>query len=350
MRAYKTAGLLLLLAAGLVSCNRAELVGGAEIRGIVVDLRGEPIPGVVVTISDPLTQCLTDGLGQYSLRTEPGRAELHFMKTGYTSGTMLIEDTGTGAVLARPLSLWCLPQTTGLFLFEDYKYRRVAPLKPRPYVESNDHVIYGVGKLTGIIETQSPQPLLLCYKMPSYDAKLCRLATVDAAAPDSPAIKDKVWVFSESAPLAMAPVDEPERLLWEVRLMAPLEPGIYALHWGAFDGYTTTDERIFAFAVAQASGESSIPPGAVTEPVAPAATDNKENAPSSESVVDTAAEAALEKAALEKAALEKAAPEEAALEEAALEEAALEDAAPEEAPPEEAPEEAPKQPAAGAAQ
>jgi hypothetical protein len=292
MQAYKTVGLVLLLAAGLVSCNRAELVGGAEIRGAVVDIRGEPVPGVVVSLSDPLTQCLTDGLGQYSLRTEPGRVELHFMKTGYTSGTMAIEETGLGTVIARPLSLWCLPQTAGLFLFEDYSYRRAAALKPRAYVESKDRVIYGVGKLTGIIETQAAQPLLLCYKMPSYDAKLCRLAATRAATPDSPGLEEDVWVFSESAPLAMAPVDEPERLLWEVRLMGPLEPGIYALHWGALDGYTTTDERIFVFAVAQASGESSIPAGAVTEPVPAGATEKKESAPS-DSVEDTGAEAAL---------------------------------------------------------
>jgi len=287
---------LLLVAAGLVSCDRAELLGGAEIRGMVVDIRGEPVPGVVVSISDPLKQCLTDGLGQYRLGTEPGRVELHFMKTGYTSGTMVIEDTGLGTVLARPLSLWCLPQTTGLFIFEDYKYRRAAPLKPRPYVESEDRVIYGVGKLTGIIETQAAQPLLLCYKMPSYDAKLCRLAAVEAAAPESPALKDKVWAFSESVPLAMAPVDEPERLLWEVRLMGPLDPGIYALDWGALDGYTSTDERIFVFAVAQASGESSIPPGAVAEPVPPAATDDKAGAPS-----DSAEDAAAPGVAVEEA-------------------------------------------------
>ncbi|MCX5772222.1 MAG: carboxypeptidase-like regulatory domain-containing protein [Candidatus Hydrogenedentes bacterium] len=282
MRAF-TVGLLLAIAAGLVSCDRAELLGSAEIRGMVVDIRGEPVPGVVVSISDPLTQCLTDGLGQYRLGTEPGRVELHFMKTGYTSGTMVIEDTGLGTVLARPLSLWCLPQTTGLFIFEDYKYRRTAPLKPRPYVESEDRVIYGVGKLTGIVETPAAEPLLLCYKMPSYDGKLCRLAMVEAASPETPTVKDTVWVFSESVPLAMAPVDEPDRLLWEVRLMGPLEPGIYAFHWGALDGYTSTDERIFVFAVAQASGESSIPPGAGAEPAPPAPTDDKAGAISNSS-------------------------------------------------------------------
>jgi len=233
-------------------------------------------------------------LGQYRLGTEPGRVELHFMKTGYTSGTMVIEDTGLGTVLARPLSLWCLPQTTGLFLFEDYKYRRAAPLKPRPYVESKGRVIHGVGKLTGIIETQAAQPLLLCYKMPSYDAKLCRLATVEAAAPESPALKDKVWVFTESVPLAMAPVDEPERLLWEVRLMGPLEPGIYALHWGALDGYTSTDERIFVFAVARASGESSIPPPAATDDKASAPSDSAENATAPGEAVEEAPEEAPE--------------------------------------------------------
>ena len=302
MEACKIAGLVLLLAAGMVACNRAQLVGDAEIRGSVVDIRGEPIPGVVVSLSDPLTQCLTDGLGEYSLRTEPGRVVLHFMKTGYTSGTMEIEDTGSGTVLARPLSLWCLPQTSGLFLFEDFNYRRAAALKPRPYLDSKNQVIYGVGKLTGTIETQATQPLLLCYKMPSYDAKLCSLAAIEAATPESPTLKEKVWVFGESVPLAMAPVDEPQRLLWEVRLMEPLKPGVYAIHWGALDGFTTTDERIFVFAVAQPSGESSVPAEAAAPGAASGAEkDGKEEAPA-ESTESTAAEAATPEEAPQEAA------------------------------------------------
>jgi hypothetical protein len=277
----KTLVLTLLLAAGLAGCNRAELVGGAEVQGSVVDIRGEPIPGVVVSISEPLTQCLTNGLGEYSIRTEPGQVVLRFMKTGYTSGTMVIEDADAGTVMARPLSLWRLPQTTGLFLFEDFNYRRVAAMKPRPYLESKDRAIYGLGKLTDVIETKTAQPLLLCYKMPSYDAKLCRLTSTKAATPESPAIKNDVWVPGESVPLAMAPVDEPQRLLWEVRLVEPLEPGLYALHWGALEGFTTTDERVFVFAVAQASGESSIPEEmAGAEPVPPAdPKEKKDDAP-----------------------------------------------------------------------
>jgi len=249
----------------LPGCNRAELFGGTEVRGTVTDIQGEPIPGVVASVSEPFKQCLTTGLGQYQLTVEPGRIELHFMKTGYTSGTLVIPEAEPGRVVARPVSLWRLPQTTGVFLFEDYQYRRTAPLKPKAYVGDDGHVVYGVGRLTGVVETQALRPLLLCHKMPWYDAKLCRLRTTTAAAPETPALKEDVWVSEQALPLAMAPLDEPDRLLWEVRLMEQLEPGIYAIHWGALEGYTSTDSRIFAFAVAQKSGESSLPPGAGEE-------------------------------------------------------------------------------------
>lgn len=268
MRKWSILFLPAVAALSLAGCNRAELLGETEVRGKVTDIQGEAVPGVVVSVLEPFKQCLTTGLGQYDLVVDSGRIELHFMKTGYTSGTLVIADAEPGTVAARPVSLWRLPQMTGVFLFEDYTYRRGAPLKPKAYVGEDGRVVYGVGKLTGVVETRAAKPLLLCHKMPWYDAKLCLLGTIKAAAPESPSVKEEVWVSEKTLPLAMAPLDEPDRLLWEVRLMEQLAPGIYAIHWGALEGYTSTDPRIFAFAVAQASGESSLPPGAGEEPLA----------------------------------------------------------------------------------
>jgi hypothetical protein len=47
----------------------------------------------------------------------------------------------------------------------------------------------------------------------------------------------------------VAPADEPKHLLGEVRFLDALEPGVYALHWGALNGYSATDSRLFLFAV-----------------------------------------------------------------------------------------------------
>ena len=44
-------------------------------------------------------------------------------------------------------------------------------------------------------------------------------------------------------------LDEPEKLLVELKATAPLEPGVYAIHWGALEGYDSIDPRIFMFAL-----------------------------------------------------------------------------------------------------
>jgi hypothetical protein len=274
-------GLLGVLLFAATSCGKAQ-IPGTGIHGLVVNVQGEPLPGVVVTLVDSEKQVLTNALGEYKLPVRTGDLTLQFMKSGYTSGSLTISGANMPSIMAKTVSLWCLPQSSGLFLFENFHYRRTTSFKPRAFVRPDGKVLYGISKLSGIEESQVPQPLLMCYKMPPYDAKLCKLSPIEAASPDSPAAMTKVWVDSQTLPLAMVPVDEPERVLWEVRLLQPLDPGIYAIHWGALDGYTSTDERVFVFAVASESGESSIP---VEEPKE----EPKKPAPKQKAVPDAAA-------------------------------------------------------------
>ena len=52
----------------------------------------------------------------------------------------------------------------------------------------------------------------------------------------------------------MDPVDEPERYLQQIRLAEPLEPGLYAVHWGALAGHKTSETRAFVFQIESAPG------------------------------------------------------------------------------------------------
>ena len=45
------------------------------------------------------------------------------------------------------------------------------------------------------------------------------------------------------------PLDEPDRLLVELAPAAMLEPGTYAVHWGAFEGLASLEPRVFLFRV-----------------------------------------------------------------------------------------------------
>ena len=42
--------------------------------------------------------------------------------------------------------------------------------------------------------------------------------------------------------------------LLKLNLLDPLDPGRYALHWGALEGYTTIDDRMYMFEIIAYSG------------------------------------------------------------------------------------------------
>jgi hypothetical protein len=231
----------------LVSCDRCA------VRGAVVDMNGEPLPGVAVTAATGEAEALTNALGQYTLYGKPGAMDLYFMKDGYTSGRLAIEIAEPRTANAVPVSLWRLPQTAGVFLFETNRYRGAAPLQPKQFLSSGNTFIYGTQRIPNLEETTSTAPLLLCHRMPLYDVRFCRLHSIPASAPEIPGSALTVWASEAAFPVEIVPLDEPERYLAQIRLSEPLTPGVYAVHWGALDGYGTTDRRMFLFRVVDAA-------------------------------------------------------------------------------------------------
>ena len=51
-------------------------------------------------------------------------------------------------------------------------------------------------------------------------------------------------------------MDEPERQLWQIRPARNLGPGVYAIHWGAFEGDTSTDSSAYLIELSEATGDS----------------------------------------------------------------------------------------------
>ena len=239
-------------------------LGGCEptvlIRGSVLDVRGQALPGVAVTVRDTGEQATTSGVGSYSLRCLPGIHDLDFMKTGYTPGRLYIEADALRSVEATEVRLWPLPPGTGVYLYEDYRYFEATRAKPDAYIAMDGSPVHGTKK-TAELATASAEPLLICHKLPPFDTHLYRLHPTEAAVPPqpsdpssaaaAPSFTETVWAPADAFTVIPVPIDEPEQLLIELRLTAPLPPGTYAVHWGALDGHTTTDPRIFLFRVAE---------------------------------------------------------------------------------------------------
>ena len=153
-------------------------------------------------------------------------------------------------VTVQSVKLWPLPQGKGVYLFENYRYRSLKRTEPKHYIQKDGPARFGV-KIPPEEGTLENRPLLIAYKLPPYDLKLHRLEPIKASMPqeDPPTFALDIWVGVEEAPVIAIPIDEPERLLLELRPVRALVPGVYAAHWGALDGYTSTELRVFLFRI-----------------------------------------------------------------------------------------------------
>ncbi|MBN2308406.1 MAG: carboxypeptidase regulatory-like domain-containing protein [Candidatus Hydrogenedentes bacterium] len=237
---------LLVLGAGLVLAG----CGATRIEGRVVDVKGDALPGVAVSVEGSSYQALTNGLGEYRIKFRPGRVVLHFAKTGYTPGILEAQLEAYRPVLATPVELWPLPGNAGVHIFENYRYRATKPVQPDAFVLANGEVVFGTQKWPEL-ETADQEPVIICHNMPRYGVKLTRLDLAEVILEEAVAGSDTVtvWKPSRAVPVSVVPIDEPDALLLHVRFTGPLEPGTYALHWGALEGQARPEGRIFLFSV-----------------------------------------------------------------------------------------------------
>ncbi len=273
-RTSGAAALAVMALAALLSGCRPE----ALLRGTVRDMSGETLPGVAVAVDGADVSVITNALGRWSLHCPRGQARLAFVKTGYTPAAADVADA-RGTVEIPEIKLWALPPTEGVFLLEQMRFRELDhPRLNRYHVEKGDPVIgtpvmpkavamAPFGGTDAVTDAAPGAPRLIAHKLPPYDAHLTRVRQVRAssqppppppapAAPGAvappapaPAFTEKVWVPDKDIPLVERPLDEPDRLLVELAPAAMLEPGTYAVHWGAFEGLASLEPRVFLFCV-----------------------------------------------------------------------------------------------------
>lgn len=219
------------------------------IEGRVVDVKGEALPGVVVTVDGTDFEALTTALGEYKLSYAPADIVLIFTKTGYTPGRL---DMGNveAHVKAVAVQLWPLPPSRGVYLFENFRYTPATPLEPKRFARKDSAPVYGVRRMPET-ETFNNQPLVICYKMQRSGITCSRMEIHPILPPgqDAKQPATQLLTSSHAIPIEQVPIDEPRRSLVYLKFANPLTPGIYAVEWGALHGYTTTDKRIFTFRV-----------------------------------------------------------------------------------------------------
>jgi len=273
----------------------------STVSGVVQDMEGQGVPGVVVSVQGANAQDLTNAQGHYRVRTHPGAAVLEFFKSGYTPGRLEVEVPQGGGIESVPVRLWSLPTAKGVYFYEDHRYRSLRPLERETFLTEDMGVVYGTTKHLesgrGVVVTEDTLPTILCYNMPHRDVKLVRLEQEPLTLEETSRSELDVWIPADSIPVSLMRIDEPAGVLQEVRLHAPLAPGAYAVHWGALDSSSYLDPRLFTF---QAEGElpedwvetgeveveegpePEEPPAGEEEPPTPPAEDPEESAPQEE--------------------------------------------------------------------
>lgn len=226
-----------------------------RVTGVVCNVQGEALPGVAVMVEGTAFQDTTDALGQYAVPYEPGLVVLAFNKSGYTPGRLELEAQVGGALQASPVRLWRLPTQHGVYLYEDHRYLPTKPTQRERFDLAEGGVVYGSTAYDpehpGALVTQDVQPRILCYSMPERGVQLHRLELKEiSVGNDGDTVQVKAFVPEYAVPVSQILVDEPEGVLRQVKLVSPLTPGTYAVHWGALDA-SPTDPRLFFFTIAE---------------------------------------------------------------------------------------------------
>lgn len=227
----------------LAGCNRSG------VYGVVTNHEGETLPGVIVRLStDHEVSTQTNVLGEYHLNTEPGEHTLEYAKSGYTlvKGSYAVKEA-----TKQPLpvvEMWNLPSENSVFLCDKTLYSATTWLKPSMYYMADSSKAYGTTR-DPQLQTDDSTPLIVCYRMPRYDARLTRLLQAKAQLPQDDKQTFDVWVPAGSSSVDLIPLIPSDPSLLHVKLYEELAPGRYALHWGALTGYTTIDERMYMFEV-----------------------------------------------------------------------------------------------------
>lgn len=239
---FATYCLLFLLAVLCHGCDRAI------ISGAVVNIQGEALPGVAVSVQGTEHQSLTDAAGNYQISYEPGETTLRYDKTGYTPGLLELSVVTPRLVQATTVTLWSLPVSAGVYLYAEGRYAPTLWVEPQRFFIEEGDVIFGTRR-EAEIATPSARPIIICFNTPRYDARLSRLQRVEAKVNAADAQSTSVWTEAGSVRGDLTRIDEAEGMLLQLEIARPLESGTYAVHWGALDGDPALENRIFIFRV-----------------------------------------------------------------------------------------------------
>lgn len=226
----------------LAACSQSGL------QGVVRNVEGEALPGVSIQVSGSDIAAVSNGRGEYALALTPGPHTISYAKSGYTMSRLSLSDGETDLETIPDVNLWNLPPQNSVYLYHNTLYTPTTWVIPKRYYMSDGTIDFGTQREAEAV-TDRAAPTILFYRTPRYDARLTRLQEKEAQLPQDDKQVFNIWAAGGTVGVTLNPVDPADPTLMKLELLEPLEPGMYAIHWGALEGNTVIDERIYLFEV-----------------------------------------------------------------------------------------------------
>ncbi|MCH7908577.1 MAG: carboxypeptidase-like regulatory domain-containing protein, partial [Candidatus Hydrogenedentes bacterium] len=218
--------ILLCAAMTLTGCGRVAL------QGQVTTIQGEALPGVAVYESKVDDGRLTNSRGGYRLLRSPGPVLLRFSKTGYSPAELRLNVKPGKTVPVPTVRMWQLPERAGVYILDESGYTETTWVNPKNFFMAEGGMAYATRREPAATAIGTA-PQIICYKTPRYNALLSRLRRAQAKLGAGDTQTFEVWTAGGTIPVDLVPVDEPEGMLLRLRTEQALDPGTYAVHWGA---------------------------------------------------------------------------------------------------------------------
>lgn len=231
---------------------------------------GEPLPGVSVKVEAAQVHAVTNGTGWFGnrgnrLAVPPGAWEIDYIKSGFTVAQQSVETGGARSMDVPTVTLWPLPAAKGVYVFDGGTYDPLTRATPERYTGLDNAPVHGI-KQEAELALEALPAYFISHKMANYDWQLARLEQVRVLRPGvavesgpdeeiDEGLTEPVWAATVRLPIETLPVDLPEQQLWRIRPAASMPPGMYALHWGALEGDTTTEESIYLVRIKDSAPE-----------------------------------------------------------------------------------------------
>jgi hypothetical protein len=234
-------------AALAVAALAASGCGQYIVEGVVTDTAGEALPGVAVRVEETDAEALSNGVGRFRVRTSGNEATLIYAKTGYAGARQSVERTDGIVVNARAVALWKLPLRSGVYLLEGGIYREATRALPQRFLLREGGAVYGTRRAADAA-VEELLPRLIFFQTPRYDAVLARLMPTEVAVLGEGG-ELPVWTVAGTIKPPLEALPGSENQLFTLRLDDALEPGVYAVHWGALEGRSGVDSQAYLFEV-----------------------------------------------------------------------------------------------------